>query len=240
MKPILLAATLLLIGFSSCRYVGGKRVKGNGNVTTQERQTPSFNGVETRGNFDLYVTTGTATSVKVEAEDNLQQYIDVYVEGDKLIVKTDEGFWLRPKRNMKIYVTSPGFNHLSLSGSGNIIGQNKITDSSRIYVGISGSGDVRLEVDAPSVEANITGSGNITLSGSTKNFSADTRGSGDIKAFDLKTEESAVDIAGSGNAEVFASVKLKVNVAGSGDVKYKGAPQVDSHVAGSGGVKKVD
>jgi Putative auto-transporter adhesin, head GIN domain len=141
---------------------------------------------------------------------------------------------------MKIYVTSPGFNHLSLSGSGNIVGQNKISDSSRIYVGLSGSGDVRLEVDAPSVEANITGSGNITLSGNTRTFSADTRGSGDIKAFDLKAEESAVDIAGSGNAEVFASVKLKVDVAGSGDVKYKGAPQVDSHVAGSGGVKKVD
>ena len=240
MKPILLAATLLLIGFSSCRYVGGKRIKGNGNVVTQERQTASFKGVETRGAFDLYVTAGAATSVKVEEEDNLQQYIDVYVDGDKLVIKTDEGYWLRPKRNMKIYVTSPTFNHLSLSGSGNIIGQNKISDSSSIYVGISGSGDVRLDVDAPAIKADITGSGNITLSGNTKTFNADTRGSGDIRAFDLKSEESSVDIAGSGNAEVFASVKLKVDVAGSGDVKYKGAPQIDSHVAGSGGVKKVD
>ena len=65
-------------------------------------------------------------------------------------------------------------------------------------------------------------------------------GSGDVKAMDLLSEETSVKIMGSGNADVYSSVKLNVDVAGSGDVRYKGGGQVNSHIAGSGEVKKVD
>ena len=88
--------------------------------------------------------------------------------------------------------------------------------------------------------AEVRGSGNMNLIGDTKSFRGEIVGSGDIRAFELKSEETTVKIVGSGDAEVYSSVKLNVNVAGSGDVRYKGGAQVDSHIAGSGGVKKLD
>jgi hypothetical protein len=57
---------------------------------------------------------------------------------------------------------------------------------------------------------------------------------------DLQSENTTVKIYGSGNADVFASVKLDVHVAGSGDVRYKGNAQTSSSIAGSGSVKKID
>lgn len=240
MKKLLLALLPVLTIVSSCTYITGKRVRGNGNVTTQERTVSTFSGVNTSGFFDVYVVNGPSTNVKIEAEDNLIPYIETNVEGNILKIRTKEGFSLRPKRKVNVYVTAPAFSEVKLSGSGNIISQNQISNSSKIELGISGSGDIKASVNAPSVDADISGSGNIHLEGQVKDFDGHVSGSGDIRAMDLKSETTKVEINGSGNADVFASVQLNVEVRGSGDVKYKGNPQISSDIKGSGSVKKVD
>lgn len=236
---IFFLATLIII--SSCGLVGGKSVPGNGNVTTSEKTVAAFREVEQKGSFDVYVSTGNGYTAKVEAEENLQQYVEVYVDNGKLIVKTKEGFWLRPKKGLKVYITAPSYTAIRSYGSGNIIGQNTLYDSSKITLSVSGSADIKAAVDAPEVESVIMGSGNANLSGQTKKFTGDVKGSGSINAFDLKAEEVKIDIAGSGNANIFASVKLDATVNGSGDVSYKGnAPQINSNMHGSGSLKKLE
>jgi len=239
MKKIFLFAAIIVTLFSACRYVAGQRIRGNGNVRTEERTPGSFNSVASHGSFNVYVSTG-PQSVKIEAEDNLLPYIDTYVEGSVLKVETKENYWLRPSRQIKIYVTSPDFNSIRSYGSGDIIGMSKITDSSKLELGVNGSANIKMDVNAPDIDAEINGSGDINLTGETKKFNGEIRGSGNVKALDLKSEDATVKIYGSGNADIFASVKLDVHVAGSGDVNYKGNAQVSSSIAGSGRVKKVE
>jgi hypothetical protein len=226
------------IVLASCGF-NGKRVKGNGHVITDDRGLTGFNGVESSGSFDVHVATGNH-SVKIEAEDNILPYIETYIDGDLVKITTKDGYWLSPSRDVRIFVTAPSFRKVFSNGSGDIIGESKITNSSKMDLDIDGSADMRLEVDAPEVSAGIHGSGNINIKGQTKKFTSEVMGSGNVKAMDLLAEETSVKIMGSGNAEVYSSVKLNVNVAGSGDVRYKGGGQVNSHIAGSGEVKKVD
>ena len=239
MKNLLLLVCSVTIIAASCNFRGGKRINGNGKIITETRNTGDFAGVSSSGSFDLYVNSG-PFSVKIEAEENLLPYIETYVENGELKIDTKDGYWINTNRDAKIYVTAPTFNRIYSSGSGDIIGQNKITDPKRIVVGVSGSADIKLIVDAPEIQADITGSGEADLQGDTKVFSAQINGSGEIKAQYLKAEETTIDINGSGDAEVYASVKLNVNVAGSGNVKYRGNAQVSSNIAGGGKVKKVD
>jgi hypothetical protein len=239
MKKIFLFALAGIVLFSSCRYVTGQKIRGNGNVKTEERSPGTFNSVASHGSFNVYVSSGNQ-SVKIEAEDNLLPYIETYVEGSELHVETKENFWLRPSRQIKIYVSSPDFKSIRSYGSGDIIGMSKITDSSKLELGVNGSANIKMDVNAPDIDAEINGSGDINLSGETKTFNGEIRGSGNVKAMDLKSEDATVKIYGSGNADIFASVKLDVHVAGSGDVNYKGNAQVSSSIAGSGRVKKVD
>jgi len=239
MKKIFLLALPALMLFSSCRFVTGKRIRGNGNVRTEVRSPGNFNSVASHGSFNVYVSSG-SQSLKIEAEENLLPYIETYVDGSVLHVETKEDFWLRPSREVKIFVSSPEFKSIHSYGSGDIIGQSKITDSSKLELGVSGSADIKMDVDAPSVDAAIHGSGNIDLRGETKTFSGEIHGSGDVKAMDLKSEDATIRIYGSGDADLFASVKLDVHIGGSGDVRYKGNAQVSSSIAGSGTVKKVE
>lgn len=240
MKKLIVLLLPVIVLSTSCRFIGAKRIRGNGNLQTENRSQTGFTGVESFGSFDVYVSSGTQHAVKIEAEENLLPYIETYLDGSVLKIKSKEGFWLSPDRSIKVFVTSPTYNRIHSYGSGNIVGETKVSSTQKMDLGVTGSADIKLEVDAPEVEADITGSGNLMLSGQTKRFESRVSGSGDVRAMDLQSEETRIRISGSGNADVFASVRLDVNVSGSGDVRYKGGAQVNSNIAGSGSVKKVD
>src|SRR2546423_96551 len=240
MRKILLLLVIASISLPSCRYAFGKRIRGNGNVKTEERSLNNFSGVHSFGPYNVYLSQDSSFKVVVEAEDNLLPYIETYVENGILKIQTRKGYWLRSNREISIHVTAPSYSSIKTVGSGDIIAENKINNTSPIELEATGSGDIKAKLNAPEVKAEVTGSGSITLEGETKNFNGQINGSGDIKAYDMKSENASVEIMGSGNADLFASVKLNVEVMGSGDVKYKGDGQVSSNIHGSGSVRKVD
>jgi len=239
MRKIFVFALIAGVTLASCRFVTGKRIRGNGNVRAEQRTPGNFRSVASHGSFNVYVSSG-PQALKIEAEDNLLPYIETYVDGSTLHVETKDDVWLRPSREIRVYVSSPDFESIHSFGSGDIIGQSKIIDSSSLKLAVSGSANIKMDVAAPAVAAEINGSGDIDLKGETKKFNGDIRGSGNVRAMDLKSEDATITIYGSGDADLFASMKLDVHVGGSGDVRYKGNPQVSSNIAGSGSVKKVD
>jgi hypothetical protein len=158
-----------------------------------------------------------------------------------LEIGSRDGYNLKPRAGIKVYVTTPRIEQLDIAGSGSIVAETKITNNTQLDINIGGSGDVTLaEVDAPEIHSEIAGSGSIRLKGKTQKFIAEIGGSGEVYAFDLLSETTKVKIAGSGDAEVFASKKLEVSIAGSGDVQYKGNPSVKQSKAGSGDIRKVN
>jgi hypothetical protein len=228
-----------VILFSSCRYVSGERIRGNGILKTEGRSTGSFKGIASHGSFNVYVSNG-EQSVKIEAEENLLPYIETYVDGSTLNIRTKDNSWIRPGRQIKVFVSLPDFESIRSYGSGDITSQSKITNSSDLELRVNGSANIKMDVDAPEINTKTNGSGDIDLKGTTKSFTGEIHGSGNIKALDLQSDYATIKIYGSGNANVFVNSKLDVHVAGSGDVNYKGNAQISSRMLGSGRIKKVE
>jgi hypothetical protein len=239
MKKLFVFLIGTLVFFSSCRFVTGERIRGNGHVKTETRSPGNFKSVASHGSFDVFISSG-EQAVKIEAEDNLLPYIETYVEGYTLHVETKDNYWLRPGRKVKIFVSSPDYESIRSYGSGDIIGESKITNSSKLELGVNGSANIKMDINAPEINTETNGSGDIFLKGETKSFEGEIHGSGNIKALDLRSNDATIKIYGSGDADVFVNGKLDVHVAGSGDVNYKGNAQISSSIAGSGRVKKVD
>lgn len=241
MARSLLLFACLLLGFSSCIFLGGKRVRGNGNIVTTEHSVSSFRVVEVRGAIDVHVSQGDFRPVRVETDENLQEYIEVSERGEKLQVHTKRGFNLKPTQKVKVYLTAPAYSKLDVSGACNIIGDGRLSQQKEIGLEVSGAGDIRMDVDAPEVSAKISGSGNVNMSGETRKFKLRISGAGDAKCYDLRSERTDVAISGAGNAEVFASVQLDAQVSGAGSVRYRGnAGKVNQQVSGAGSVKQAD
>lgn len=239
MNKLFVLLFVAFVSFSSCRFVTGQRIRGNGNVRTETRSPGSFKSVASYGSFDVFVSSG-EQAVKIEAEENLLPYIETYVEGYTLHVGTKDNYWLRPGRKVKIFVSSPDYESIRSYGSGDIIGESKITNSSKLELGVNGSANIKMDIDAPEINTETNGSGDIFLKGETKSFEGEIHGSGNIKALDLRSGDATIKIYGSGDADVFVDGKLDVHVAGSGDINYKGNAQVSSSIAGSGRVKKIE
>jgi len=241
MRKYLLIMLALPVILGACRHVFGKRVTGNGIIRTEERSVSNFKNVDVRGAAKVYVAQGDRHSVRIEGDENLLNYMEVIQEDDKIIVREKPGFNLRPSGDLNVFVTAAAFNKIEASGACDIIGKNKIANSEALGLHVSGSGDIRMEVDAPSLTAEVSGSGNIILKGQTKDVNLELTGAGHAHCYDLLAENARVDITGAGSAEVFASVKLDADVSGAGSVTYKGnAKDVNQHVSGAGSVKRVD
>lgn len=241
MKKILLLAAIIVVTTSSCRYMWGKKVKGNGSISSTERSVSSFKNVDVSGAIELYVAQGDTKPVKIETDENLLQYIEVEQEGNRIIIKSRDGYNLRPTNKIKVYVTSPVYNDIDVSGASNINGAGRITNTEAMKMDVSGAGDINMEINAPSISADISGAGAVNLKGETKTFDLTLTGAGKAHCYELLSETTKVDISGAGDADVFASVKLDAQVSGAGSVTYKGgATNVAQQVSGAGSVKKVE
>lgn len=237
MKKILPFILLTFI-ITSCHYINREKIRGNGSIKTESRTTGNFNGVDVSGSFDVYVKQDSAYSVKVEADENLQNYILISTDGDALVIEPKDGYNL--SGHIKIYVSAPNYKTLEASGSCSIIGENKLNSAEEIEIDLSGSSDINVELKAPKVDAGTSGAGTITLKGETKDFRVHGSGSSTIHCADLMAENVDVSISGAGNAQVYASVKLDVGVSGAGDVRYRGNATVSKSISGAGSVSKMD
>lgn len=228
-----------LIVISSCTYMGGKRVTGDGNMSSETRNVGNFRGVEVTGSMEVIVSQGPAATVRVDADQNLLSYIETNLDGEVLEIHPRKGYNLRPRAGIKIYVTAPQYQSLEVTGSGAIRSGSKITHGDKMRMQVVGSGDIVVDADAPNIASEISGSGSITVSGNARTYGSEINGSGEVHGFNLLSEATEVEINGSGNAEVFASKQLNISISGSGDVQYKGNPTVNQSISGSGNIRKV-
>jgi hypothetical protein len=239
MRKLYFLSLVVFLGLASCRYLG-KRIRGNGVITTIEKPVSNFREVEADGDVKLIVTQGDLKPVKLEGDENILSYIEVIQEGDKVTIRTRRGVSLIPSGDLNVYVTSPVFSSIEVSGSSDIIGQNKITSNDELSLHASGSGEIKMEVDVPKITTGVSGSGSISLKGQTKDLSIDLSGVGHAYCYDLLTENTTVDISGAGSAQVYASVKLNANVSGAGNISYKGNAAVSQEISGAGSINKKD
>lgn len=239
MNKLTIIAIFTFLGLVSCRFMG-KRIKGNGNIQTIEKSVSSFKEVEANGDIKLIVIQGDLKPVKLEGDENILSYIDVIQEGDKITIQPRHGVNLDPSGDLKVYVTSPAYKSIEVSGSSDIIGQNKISGTDDLNLQASGAGDIKMEVDAPKITAGISGSGSISLRGQTKDLAIDLSGAGHAYCYELLTENTTVQISGAGSAQVYASLKLNAEVSGAGNISYKGNASVSQQISGAGSVNKVE
>lgn len=224
-----------LILISGCVGPFSNCITGSGNVVSKDFTVDKFHSVDFGGFGNLYVTQKAQQSMRIEAEDNILELLNVDVANGKLIISSSRCFTnIKP---VNVYVSMDEVRNLAGSGSVNIIGQSDI-NSDALRLSISGSGSIDVTLSSEELNTEITGSGKANLKGTADVHNSIISGSGNIRAFDLSTNRTDMTISGSGNAEVDASRELDVTISGSGNVFYTGNASVTQRVSGSGKIVK--
>ena len=239
MKFKLFTAVALSIFLTSCHNFFGEHIHGDGNIKKENRSVSTFTGVDVSGGLDIYVKQDSATSVTIETDANLQQYIITRVEDGVLHIYQENNTSIEGTKGITIHVSNPSFNSFEASGACDIRGENKIQYANEIQLHATGASNIELDLNAPKVSGEISGASGLKLSGTTKDLMINASGASNAKCYELMTENADVDLSGASSANVFASVKITGEASGASDLRYKGsATTVTVNTSGAGSVKK--
>jgi len=208
----------------------------------EERDLPEFRSINLSLSCEVYVRQGNQQKVVLKGDPEELEEVETRVSGRRLTIqsKTQSWFGGGSFRSVKIYITVRELESVSVSGSGNLIGE-EIIESDFLELKVSGSGSIKLSAKTSEMEATITGSGNIQLEGQTEYNDVVISGSGKLRAENLEADRYSIRISGSGSCRIHVNSSLDVRISGSGNVRYSGNPdKVNSKSTGSGSIKKVN
>lgn len=237
MRPLLtLLFIALFAGLSAQNWGSRNRVKGNGDMTTQDRKVSDFNGITTCCSFKVEVSKG-APAVRVEAESNLMEYIVTDVSAGRLSVRFKSGTSISNHDPIRVYVT---MNELELveASSSSAITFNDSFRGDELEVDVSSSARVQnLEFSGGAIRLEASSSGKINISGSGSKIRAKASSSGKISASDCKVQNARADVSSGGGIYLNVSGELNADASSGGSIRYTGGASVDSDTSSGGSVR---
>lgn len=207
-------------------------VTGSGNVVTREFDLSGFDQVGISAAFRGTITQGDAYRVVVRVDENLEQYLQVAIDGDRL----DIGFTPNVVVNRgttEYEITMPALSGVVVSGAG-IADLAGFQSSERFSAEASGAS--RIEGDVSSGDANLVASGasTIRLSGSGGKLQANASGASTIDVEQFMVTDANVEASGASRINVNASGSLDAEASGASTVQYAGNPAL-GNINESGG-----
>ncbi|MFT6866192.1 MAG: hypothetical protein ACJA08_001021 [Cyclobacteriaceae bacterium] len=212
--------------------------------TSAQKRTvdlPSFSELSFGIPGKLYLSQG-KQNISIDCSDDVFDKIEFRISGNKLIIESKSNWGWNGIKNteLTIYISMENIEEIGLSGSGELIGEQKI-NANNLKLRLSGSGSMSLEASASDLSTSISGSGRMILTGNAEILKAKISGSGSIKAEDVTVNIVDASISGSGNVYITVNEEIKARISGSGSVYYKGDPkQKDSHASGSGKIRQMN
>ncbi|HZH67302.1 MAG TPA: head GIN domain-containing protein [Flavisolibacter sp.] len=237
MRQIFLLASLIIF-FSSCTIMGGKKVRGNGNIISQTRQVSNFTGIDVSGAVKVRLKQEATASVRVDTDENLMEYVEVKVDGNTLVIQPRKGYNLDPSKELIVYVSAPRFDEIDLSGASNITSEAPITGD-ELNVQASGASEIVMQVKLSKFTSELSGACLLRLTGDVSRFSTEASGASKIMCLDLKTKEAKLNISGATEAAITADNELDIDASGASTVEYRGNANINQKSSGASNVKRV-
>jgi hypothetical protein len=259
MKRIGIIMTLsmsLLFVMQSCMY-DARTIRGTGELKSKIITTRSFDAIELNSIINLEISQSETQEIKIEAQENLMEFIEVYVYNNTLYIDAIKTYNLLPEKPITVYVAAPEIQSLSSKGTGDIFGTERFQLDSPLNLSIDGTGDIDFAWDyAEFVTIESDGTGEMLVSGNASDLYVDMDGTGNLhldgeyifSEFDIdgtgtcfidgKTDKNHVTINGTGNfyGLNFITKKSTVKIDGTGNAEVFAIESLSVNINGSGNV----
>jgi hypothetical protein len=221
-----LAIAALTMVFNMAAAQKNAKIEGNGKLITREIDVRSFDELKASGVYELKLVQGDKESVKIEADENLQEYFSVSNNGSTLVINMDKlrNKSLNGKNTLKVYVSFKKLKELDLKMVGNTTSEKNLSFDDLNIVNKS-VGNLKLDLTANKLSLDNKSVGNVTLSGKATNAVFENDGVGSLRAGDLIVQTLDIKNQGVGSAEVNVEKELKVKESWISNVKNRGSAQ---------------
>jgi len=219
-------------------------------TTKKTLELPEFKSIYVNSNYTVYLKQTNKQEVTVEALTEIYSVTDIKVENGILMVNVErkpdnpnKSLWakiddIKLNPTMKLYVSVKSINDLQVNGGGKIISENSIA-TDFVTLGVSGNGNMDVDLKGNTIKAEVSGSGTMTIRGYATSIDAVVSGPGTIAGFNCALETAKVKVSGTGSCLLNVTNNLDALVMGSGEVKHKGNTKTaQKKIYGSGVVER--
>lgn len=213
-------------------------ISGDGKVVTQTRDVAEFSGIRVGSGIDVFVTQGEPQVVRVEADENLQDWIRTEVEGSVLHIYVDKT--IRIAESKKVHITCKAIDRLDISSAAEVTGLSRFK-TEQLDIDLSSAGKLKFEVDADEIRLSASSAAKADLKGSTGKINADMSSAGELAAFELESKACEISVSSAGKARIKVTEEASFRASSGGNIHYTGEPNIrDINTSSGGSVNKKD
>ena len=216
---VVLLMTMLLVFSLGCWIP----ITGSGNIFTEVYHFTGFTEVEVQDGFQLELIQSSAFSIKITADDNVHEYVNIEKEGNSLSISLLNDLFGCNSCTTIAEVTMPDLTKLELSGGSqaNISGFNT---SNNLSLELSGGSQLNGDITFNTADFNLSGGSQINLEGAGDTLIIDGSGGSQLDLELLPIDNIDIALSGGGKADINVISTLSVNLSGGSQVNYIGQP----------------
>jgi hypothetical protein len=241
-KVLIVFMGLFLMGFSSI-FALGNGERDNDDKIISERIVSFFDEIEINYEYNnIRGNTGRAIirihsdreyRVNVDIDSNLDQYIEVINEDNKLKIRVKQ----KIVKDFIVNVYCPNILGIAIDGLGRVEFVDKLITPS-LKISIDGAGKINGEIECDSIYIDIDGAGDIEITGSSNEAHITIDGAGKFKGYEFKINNGTFEIDGAGSIKCWTVDNLTASISGVGSIRYRGDPNINKSRSGLGSIKK--
>ncbi|MCL2679453.1 MAG: DUF2807 domain-containing protein [Dehalococcoidia bacterium] len=235
-------------------------LSGSGHTVERYFDYADFTSISSSEAFKLEVRHAATYSVTITVDDNLEEYLDVSKDGDKLRIAMKIGY-IYSSPNLKAVVTTPRLEGLTVSGAGECLlsgfqladdfrlevsGASKVFFSdmsvNRLTLEVSGASKAEGSINTSGDTAiKVTGASSLRLSGRGVDANIEASGASTADMADFSLRDASVNISGASTVKVSAAGGISGEISGVSNLYYTGNPFMDNlDITGVSSVKRID
>lgn len=233
-KLLILSSFILATLLQSCIF--NPTIKGDGNVTEQNRDVSTFSEMKISRGMNVYITQGNTTSVRVVADANLLDVIETEVEGDVLVISSEAN--IKKCTSKKVYVTTPNLESIKAFAGCNVYSESTI-NSEELQLSASAGSNMKIIVETDQLNTSASAGSNISIEGESGAIKGKASSGSNIKAGNLTVNNSELKVSSGANIWITCTQKLNGSASSGGNIFYSGNPSnTEIHKSSGGNVIK--
>lgn len=237
---MIVAATSLCASQVSAQLF--KKVEGNNEYVQVTQKVDDFHKVKIGNSINVvYVQNpDSAGTVHLKVESSVIEQLSIKSEKGELSLKL-KGLGKKDFGIILVEVFSSALSSVENDGGG-VFESHTPVKSPELYLGISGSGQVKMDsIDCEILKAKVTaGEGDMLIKGKANHADYSIFGGGEIRAHGLTSNDANCVITGNGNIGCHVIKKLTATITGAGNVYYEGNPEINKKGIGKGKVLPIE
>lgn len=231
----------LSIFLFSCEDIITNKITPSGPVTRESHQISGFTGLDVSNAINATVTFSDAEEgVIIEANENVQEVIEVFRQGTELVIKLKDNTSIRGNATLKATITANSLDEFEASGA-SAITLLDVLYGDNVSVELSGASSFWGEVRVNTIDAELSGASFMDILGKTNEAYFEASGASTLKDYDFNINSLYIDLSGASNAHFTVHETVDVEASGASNLYFAGDAMIKKQVlSGASTVTRVD